>query len=418
MHRRIVVALLGALTTACASGPAFRDEVLPLPTLAVTQRVDHIDVVGREPMLVEHPGGVLFVAGYGEPRPTLWKSIDGGTAWSRVDVGTEAAGAVGNSDVDLAVAADGTLYFASMLFDRTTNEGRQIAIGVSGDAGASWKWTTLSQTRFDDRPWVEVAPDGTAHVIWNDGSGISWAVSRDGGASWTERGRIHDKGGSSHLAIGPAGELAVRITPLSASGNKYDEGLDLIAVSTDGGASWQKHPAPGVRDWSPDFVSDATPRWVEPLAWDSAGRLYSLWTDKKGVHLARSDDRGVQWQTSTLVHTQAPAFFPYLVARGRGELAATWFTAAAKDMSDLQWYVARIDDVSPDVVPRVVVSAAQSLESRRPRDKSETLFNDPGGEYLALAFLRDGDLAVVTPIQNRVEKRVGFTWWRFGRSQS
>ena len=67
------------------------------------------------------------------------------------------------------MAADGTLYFASMTFDRTVDEGRGIAIGASADAGATWTWTALSKTRFDDRPWVEVAPDGTAHVIWNDG---------------------------------------------------------------------------------------------------------------------------------------------------------------------------------------------------------------------------------------------------------
>jgi hypothetical protein len=396
--RLIVFALALALIAGCATSR--------LTSLVPTQRVEHIDVVGREPMLAEHPSGALFVAGYGEPRPTLWKSTDRGATWSRVDVGTEADGAIGNSDVDLAVAPDGTLYFASMLYDRTANEGQQIAICVSSDVGASWRWTTVSKTRFDDRPWIEVAPDGTAHAIWNDGSGISWTVSRDRGATWTEMERIHDKGGSSHFAIGPAGELAVRITPLSASGNKYDEGLDLIAVSTDGGASWQKYPAPGERDWSPDFMSDATPRWVEPLAWDNRGRLYSLWTDKKGVRLARSGDRGANWSTSTVVDTAAPAFFPYLVARRDGELAATWFTASKKDMSDLQWYVARVDGP-------VIISAAQSLESRRPRGGGDVLFNDTAGEYLALAFLRDGGLAVVTPIQNRAEKRVGFTWWKF-----
>lgn len=396
----VAAALLLALANGCTS------------TVAVAGRVDHIDVVGREPMLAEHPDGTLFVAGYGEPRPTLWKSSDRGVTWSRVDVGTEADGAIGNSDVDLAISPDGTLWFASMLYDRTANEGRQIAIGASRDAGASWRWTTVSKARFDDRPWIEVTPDGTAHAIWNDGSGIAYITSRDRGASWSPTIRIHDRGGSSHLAVGPAGELAVRITPLSASGNKYDEGVDLIAVSIDGGASWQKQSAPGVRDWSPDFMSDATPRWVEPLAWDAAGRLYSLWTDKKGVRLARSDDRGAHWTTRTLIETTAPAFFPYLVARGEGELAATWFTASTNDMHDLRWYAARVDGAAAET-PRVTVSAPHSLESRRRREQDGPFLNDTAGEYLGAALLRDGKIAVVTPIQNVPDKRFGFTWWVF-----
>jgi hypothetical protein len=300
-----------------------------------------------------------------------------------------------------------------MTYDRVANEGRQIAIGVSTDVGATWRWTTLSQVRFDDRPWIEVTPDGTAHAIWNDGSGVSYRASRDRGVTWTQATRIHQQGGSSHLAVAPAGELAVRVTPLSASGNKYDAGVDLIAVSVDGGASWQKHSAPGERDWSSDFMSDATPRWVEPLAWDAGGRLYSLWTDKKGVRLARSDDRGAHWRTSTVAETAAPAFFPYLVARGKGELAATWFTASTNEMHDLQWYVARIDGADGEATPRVRVSPAQTIESRRPREKDGPPFNDPAGEYLPVAFLRDGELAVVTPIQNQPERRAGFVWWTF-----
>jgi hypothetical protein len=36
---------------------------------------------------------------------------------------------------------------------------------------------------------------------------------------------------------------------------------------------------------------------------------------------------------------------------------------------------------------------------------------DTAGEYLGVTFLRDGSLAVVTPIQSG--RRVGFSWWRF-----
>src|SRR5687767_8791435 len=119
MLKALALAVVTTLVAGCASSPT-----APPDGLTVVQRVEHIDVVAREPMLVEHPNGTLFVAGYGEPRPTLWKSLDRGATWSRVDVGTEAEGAAGNSDVDLAIAPDGTLYFASMTFDRAAGEGR------------------------------------------------------------------------------------------------------------------------------------------------------------------------------------------------------------------------------------------------------------------------------------------------------
>jgi hypothetical protein len=191
-----------------------------------------------------------------------------------VELGTEASG---NSDVDLAVATDGTLYFVTMTYDRQGNEGRGISMGISRDAGATWSWTAVSRSRFDDRPWVEVVPDGTAHLIWNDGDGVKHRVSHDAGRTWVTMPDVHDQGGSSHLAVGPSGEVAVRITPASASYNRFDTGVDLIAVSTDGGRSWTKRAAPGKRDWGPTLDAKGyTPRWVEPRGFDARGRLYSL----------------------------------------------------------------------------------------------------------------------------------------------
>ena len=65
-------------------------------------------------MLVEHPDRTLFVSGDGEPVPRLWRSNDACATWSCVNLGSEAGGAVGNTDVDLAVGANGTLYFGVM----------------------------------------------------------------------------------------------------------------------------------------------------------------------------------------------------------------------------------------------------------------------------------------------------------------
>jgi hypothetical protein len=416
----ILVVCLVAVTQCRRSGDVrgAAPETAPPWTLTLATPIDHLDVVACEPMIVEHPDGTLFVAGYGASyqggkktdEPTLWKSRDGGTTWARVYVGTEADGATGNADVDLAVAGDGTLYYATMIFDEEKNEGKQVSVGVSKDVGVTWKWTLLSKTRFDDRPWVKVAPDGTAHAIWNDGVGVCHAVSQDGGLTWTERARIHPQGGSSHLAVGPNGEVAVRVVPPSASGSKYDEGVDLIAVSTDGGMTWQKHAAPGTREWNPQNEFPV-PRWVEPLAWDARDALYSFWANFKGIWLARSLDQGSTWTTWRLAESAEVAYFPYLVARGRGELAATWFSGWT---GTWQAHVARIDVGEGKTPPRVVESPPFKPDSWRPNRSwpEDPLIRDTAGEYLALCFLHNGALAVVSPIKNKRENRYGFSLWK------
>jgi hypothetical protein len=411
--------VLGACGGATSEQNAPTADLPPVaPTaLTVAAPVHHIDSVAREPMLVEHPSGALFVSGYGsqvtgvDPKaaPNLWRSDDDGASWNRVDIGTPEDGAIGNSDVDLAVGPDGTLYFVTMGFDRTAMEGTHVAVGVSHDVGANWSWHLLSEDRYDDRPWVGVAPDGTAHVIWNDGSGVSHTVSRDNGATWAEQEKVHPRGGSSHLALGPNGELAVRITPISASANSFDEGLELIAVSTDGGETWSKHPAPSDIEWDPTFSDpNAVPRWVEPLAWDATGDLYHLWSEGQVVKLAQSRDHGASWEEWVVATDDEIAYFPYLVARGPGELAATWFSGGGETMA-VQVAMFQVPD-SEDSEPQVLLS--KPFQPDIWQERADQKIRDPGGEYVPVAFLKDGGLAVATPVQDLHGGRFGFSYWR------
>ncbi len=410
---RSAFAIVVAFTiSACAPAGDHSGSTLTT-SIVVTDTVHYTDVQNREPMVAELGDGTLLVTGF--PRlphqparpPSLWKSVDGGRSWGSVDAGTPEQGAVGNSDTDFAVAPDGTVYFVSMGFNRTTNEGTHITIGVSRDHGLSWSWTYMAQNDKVDRPWVEVAPDGTAHVIWNDDNGVYHTMSNDGGATWEERPQVSALGGSSHLAVGPNGEVAVRITPMSASGGSYDADVDLLAVSTDRGQTWTQHAVPGTRDWE-NVGQGSIPRWVEPIAWDVDGRLYHLWSEGREVWLGRSVDNASTWSTWQIALDENSAFFPYLVARGSGELAGTWFSSA--DSMSVRVAVIEFGEVGSDAQPNVVLSAPLRFESWMESDGE--WMRDTAGEYVPVVYLRDGDLGVVTPLQDARTDRFGFTWWR------
>lgn len=376
----------------------------------------HDSPVAREPMIVQHPNGTLFVTGYGGGHPNLWRSTDRGVTWSRVNLGTADNGVIGDSDVDLAVARDGTLYFINLSYDRKADEGTLIAVAVSRDAGATWKWKTLSIKRYDDRPWVAVAPDGTAHAIWNDGDGVLHTSSNDHGQTWSQPARISDRGGSSHLAVGPNGEVAVRVTPWSASGFQFDPGVDFVAISTDSGRSWQKRPMPGNRDWGslldpkPGKLDGATPRWVEPVAWGPSGALYAFWTEKNGGWLGYSEDQGRNWKMWHVVSSTQLMYFPYLTVDSTGELAATWFTGIGNDQ---HFHVGLIDFDTAGGAPRLTDSGAREAEIWQRQEKpGEAPARDTGGEYLPVIILH-GEVAVVTPIQHANREQDGFALWTF-----
>lgn len=418
----IAIVLLVAGGISCARRA--RDEaVAPDPRqareLLVADPVDHHDWAASEPMVIEHSDGSLFVSGYPggtlDQRPNIWKSRDHGASWARVNVGTEANGAIGNSDVDLAVARDGTLYFVNLGYDNKTNEGAYVTMGVSRNAGETWSWSLLSKHRFDDRPWVKVAPDGTAYAIWSNREGVHCAVSQDRGSTWSERSLVHDLGGSSHLAVGPNGEVAVRVTPATDSDPKPHEGVDFVVVSLDGGKTWQKRPAPGEREWFAGPTDDPKAplrRWVEPLAWDSAGALYSFWTNLKGLWLAQSLDRGTTWKIWPVLQGGDVSYFPYLTAGpARGELAGTWFSGRG---DTLQAHLALFLFSDNDEPPRVIQSHTFRPDSWMPWyfAPNEPFSRDTAGEYLAVTFLRGGGLGVVSPLRNMRTKRAGFSWWR------
>jgi hypothetical protein len=68
--------------------PRFPDKPAASKTLVAMERVDHLDRLTREPMVVELSDGTLFVSGYdneAEKSPGLWRSRDHGATWENVN---------------------------------------------------------------------------------------------------------------------------------------------------------------------------------------------------------------------------------------------------------------------------------------------------------------------------------------------
>ena len=387
--------------------------------LIIEERVDFLDNLAREPMFAEHPNGDLYVTGYrnSTESPQLWKSEDAGKTWTKVNVGSKAQGADGNSDMDLVIDENGIIYFLSMRystipedttgFDWSSMKGEHVVIGVCRDNGLTWKWTYLSQNDFDDRPWIETASDGSVHVIWNDGKGVHYVSSNDQGSTWNERRVIYPKGGSSHLAAGPDGRIAVRVTPTSASGFVFDEGVDLIMLSTDFGKTWNEVQIPGERDWSSEF-GKGTPRWVEPLSWDQKGNLYYLWSEGKQLNLGISENDGKNWTIHSITSSDKLIYFPYLNASDN-EITCTWASGFREDLT----HHAAVVTVKDSGV-QISLLEPQTLEDIRSQfSGSDNLA--VGGEYFPMKVLSGGGYGMVTTIQNEPGKRLGFTWWKLSK---
>lgn len=153
------------------------------------------------------------------------------------------------------------------------------------------------------------------------------------------------------------------------------------------------------------------PRWVEPIAWGADGTLYHLWSEGSEMWLGRSTDQGVTWSTWQIARDSRLVFYPYLVALGSGQLAATWFSTA--DSMSVRVAVIDAGEVGSDAAPHVVLSDQLRFDSWMEYEGDWR--RDTAGEYVPVAYLRDGDLAVVTPLQDARTDRFGFTWWRIAR---
>ena len=118
------------------------------------------------------PTLIAAAATVGDPAGSalVFSSPDGGRTWRKHDPGLRPGG-----DVWVEVLPDGTALFSALA--PAGEEGSAVHVFRSADGGGTWSWHALSRDRFDDRPWIDVSPDGVAHAIWNaNPTAAMWAL--------------------------------------------------------------------------------------------------------------------------------------------------------------------------------------------------------------------------------------------------
>jgi hypothetical protein len=106
------------------------------------------------------------------------------------------------------------------------------------------------------------------------------------------------------------------------------------------------------------------------------------------------------------------SYFPYLIAGGRGELAATW--SSGKD-DTLQAHVAKIDVRGSKALPQVIEAKPFQIDvwSRVLEEHPTPVHRTTGGEYIPVVFLRSGSWELSLRLRIGPRSDSGFTWWKF-----
>jgi hypothetical protein len=312
-----------------------------------------------------------------------FRSVDNGLHYTTlvspnsVSQANDTGFAPGGGDTDLAVApaknAAGfyNVYVASLSL-------LNVDVSTSTDGGTTWQLNPVTTPEtIDDREWI--AADGASKVCisyHNAPQGITVGCSQDAGTTFTQFASAIDANHAFQIGENSIGNLAIdpsshviyqtysAITTAAETACAPQLGVVegtcnyhgvYMAVSTDGGATFTDYPV----YINPDQTVGYGHQFVN-VSVDTAGNVYSVYTDDHHVYYSFSSNHGQTWSGPFLVTTTSGTqIFPWSTAGDAGKLDVVYYQTPYYDGTN-----------TPDNYPSSAawtVGFAQNLRALTPR---------------------------------------------------
>lgn len=264
-------------------------------------------------------------------RPDTFRVQDPQTGEFREPTASDGGGDMDFALSDPASAGEIPRIYMSSLAAAT------VSSAVSDDTGKTWflnPSATLATT--EDRQW-NIAAGPNYAAIWVrepiTGPGFYLYQSLDGGRTYPFVALVYPFNGTGGQPV---------INP--ATGTVYgviSSGTNLIFVK-------------GTRDATTGLVTSFTNKVISTgfrhnslfpvIRYDTAGNLYTAWSDIRAVYCRYSRDDGATWSAPIVVSRgtdNASAVMPWIAAGDPGRLAFAWYGTSSPTNTDSQadWYL-------------------------------------------------------------------------------